>query len=61
MALQTLSDLLRLLRDRGGDAVAALVFLLLAAEHRARYEWAEFKRALYVGYAWGQAFSGWGL
>lgn len=61
MALKTLSDLVRYLVWRGRDGAAALLFLLWGFEQLARRELHEWRRALYTGYAWGQALSGWGL
>jgi hypothetical protein len=61
MAPKTLSEFLRLLLSRGRDVVASLLFLMLAAEYRVRVEIHEWKQALYTGYAWGQALTGWGL
>ena len=61
MALKTLSDLVRYLMARGCDGAAALLFLLWKVEQDLRCELHAWKHALHTGYAWGQAFSGWGL
>lgn len=61
MAPKTLSEFVLYLVSRGRDGAAALAFLLWSIELRVREEIHAWKHALYCGYAWGQAFTGWGL
>jgi hypothetical protein len=47
--------------SRACDGVAWLLFFLWGCEQRARLGLHECKSKLLEGYAWGQAYTGWGL
>lgn len=47
--------------SRACHGIAGLLFFLWHCENRVRTELHECKAGFRAGYAWGQAFTGWGL